>query len=151
MRRHGGVKAMLRGVATLGVVSAIGLALALPVGVVAAEGEAGGEAEAVAVAFDLPTVAAAPPAAQAGAAGAPVTMVDNRNLPAKLTVPVGTTVTWTNNGITPHTVSAAGGTFESGYVQPGESFSFTFDSPGDYGYFCRPHVFIGMTGTVVVQ
>jgi plastocyanin len=138
MRRHGGVEAMLRGVATLGVVSAIGLALALPVGVVAAEGEAGSEGEAVAVAIDLPAVAQ-------------VSMVDNRNLPAKLTVAVGTTVTWTNNGLTPHTVSAAGGTFDSGYVQPGESYSFTFDSPGEYGYFCRPHVFIGMTGTVVVR
>jgi plastocyanin len=84
-------------------------------------------------------------------AGTPVTMVDNRNLPAKLTVAVGTTVTWTNNGIVPHTVSAAGGSFDSGNVQPGESFSFTFDAPGEYGYFCRPHVFIGMTGTVVVQ
>jgi len=139
-------------VATLGVVSAIGLtiALALPVGVAAAEGEAGSEGEAVALAIDLPAVAQAPAAAPAGA-GAPVTMVDNRNLPAKLVVPVGTTVTWTNNGVTPHTVSAAGGTFDSGFVQPGESYSFTFNSPGDYGYFCRPHVFIGMTGTVVVQ
>jgi nitrite reductase (NO-forming) len=157
MGRHGGVRAMLRGVATLGVVSAIGLTLALPGGVVAAEGEVGPEGEASAVAIDLPAVATAPLPVQAGAlggvggAGTPVTMVDNRNLPAKLTVAVGTTVTWTNNGIVPHTVSAAGGSFDSGNVQPGESFSFTFDAPGEYGYFCRPHVFIGMTGTVVVQ
>ena len=163
MGRHGGVRAMLRGVARLGVVSAIGLTLALPGGVVAAEGEVGPEGEASAVAIDLPAVAMAPLPLQAGAltgvggvggvggAGTPVTMVDNRNLPAKLTVAVGTTVTWTNNGILPHTVSAAGGSFESGNVQPGESFSFTFDAPGEYGYFCRPHVFIGMTGTVVVQ
>jgi plastocyanin len=129
--------------------------------VVAAEGEAGGEGEIAAVAIVLPAlgpVGPAPLPAQAGAvAGAAadtamsVMMVDNRNLPAKLTVPVGTTVTWTNNGITPHTVSANGGTFESGNVLPGESFSFTFDSPGNYGYFCRPHLFIGMTGTIEVQ
>jgi plastocyanin len=96
-------------------------------------------------------VAAVAGAAGAAGAGTPVTMVDNRNLPAMLTVAVGTTVTWTNNGLMPHTVSAAGGTFDSGNVQPGESFSFTFDTPGQYGYFCRPHVFIGMTGTVLVQ
>ena len=36
-------------------------------------------------------------------------------------------------------------------VQPGQSYSFTFDTPGEYAYFCRPHVFIGMTGVVVVE
>jgi plastocyanin len=60
-------------------------------------------------------------------------------------------VTWVNAGLLPHTVSAQRGALESGMVQPGQSYSFTFDTPGEYTYFCRPHVVIGMTGVVVVE
>lgn len=65
--------------------------------------------------------------------------------PRELTIEVGTTVTWTNNGQNPHTVSADDGSFESGadqqdWIQPGESFSHTFDSAaGDFPYHCRLH------------
>jgi plastocyanin len=61
----------------------------------------------------------------------------------------GTTVTWTNNDSTPHTVSQSGGGFESGKIDPGGTFSFTFDEPGTYDYFCQFHA--NMKGTIIVN
>jgi len=57
-----------------------------------------------------------------------------------LSIPVGTTVTWTNDdpGMV-HSVTAVDGSFDSGLFATGETFSHTFDSPGDFEYFCTPH------------
>jgi alcohol dehydrogenase (cytochrome c) len=63
-------------------------------------------------------------------------------------VPPGTTVTWTNTGNIGHTVTSDDGIFDSGDLGPGQTFSFTFDTPGTYWYFCRPHPF--MRGRIVV-
>ncbi|MGD9890037.1 MAG: plastocyanin/azurin family copper-binding protein [Geminicoccaceae bacterium] len=75
--------------------------------------------------------------------------------PAELTVKVGTTVTWTNQGAVLHTVTvtadavtATGIQFDSGDLRHGESFSFTFETVGTFAYYCRYHLW--MTGTVVV-
>jgi len=70
--------------------------------------------------------------------------------PANITVQPGTSVTWVNNGQAPHTVTATDpeGAFDSGTLQPGESFSFTFKQPGTYAYYCTIHPF--MKGTVTV-
>src|SRR5689334_2484604 len=38
--------------------------------------------------------------------------------PQTITVPAGTTITWTNNGTVPHTVTADDGSFDSGTLQP---------------------------------
>ena len=159
-RSAGPITLRAAGHAVAGVALALVLALAP---VVSADGEAeqaslgqagpeqaslAGEAPEVALEVLLPQ-AAAPAASPAPAVK--VTMVDNYNLPGRVTVPVGTTVTWLNAGLLPHTVSAQRGALESGMVQPGQSYSFTFDTPGEYIYFCRPHVVIGMTGVVVVE
>ncbi len=58
----------------------------------------------------------------------------------ELMITLGTTVTWTNNdtGMV-HTVTAADGSFDSTILQPGQSFSYTFNDPGDFEYFCSPH------------
>ena len=58
----------------------------------------------------------------------------------ELMIPVGTTVTWTNAdpGIV-HTVTAVDGSFDSGNIADGGTFSYTFDSPGTFEYFCAPH------------
>jgi len=58
----------------------------------------------------------------------------------ELTVPVGTTVTWTNDdpGMA-HSVTAVDGSFDSGLLADGETFSYTFDTPGDFEYYCTPH------------
>ena len=68
--------------------------------------------------------------------------------PANLSVPVGTTVTWVNQGNTPVTVTSPDGLFDSDPIMPGASFSVTFDTPGTFRYFCVPYPH--MKGTVVV-
>ncbi|MDO8751878.1 MAG: plastocyanin/azurin family copper-binding protein [Dehalococcoidia bacterium] len=68
--------------------------------------------------------------------------------PASLTVPVGTTVTWTNQDSVTHTVTADSGAFNSVGLAFGQSFSYTFTTPGTYAYHCTPHP--NMKGTVTV-
>jgi plastocyanin len=69
--------------------------------------------------------------------------------PERLTVKVGTTVTWTNHDDIPHTVAAKDRTFKSKVMDTDESFSFTFSTPGEYTYFCSLHPHL--TGTIVVE
>ena len=76
--------------------------------------------------------------------------IDNFSFgPAALTVPVGTTVTWTNRDDIPHTVVSTEGAFKSKVLDTDEKFSFTFSKAGSYPYFCSIHR--KMTGKVVVQ
>jgi len=73
---------------------------------------------------------------------------------AAMTVAVGTTVTWTNEDGAPHTVTADDGAFDSGNMDSGDVFSFTFEEPGTYAYFCEYHGGAGgqgMAGTITVQ
>lgn len=70
--------------------------------------------------------------------------------PAVLAVKVGTTVTWTNYDSTPHTVTSADKHFpSSGGLDTGDQYSFKFDKPGNYVYFCSLHPM--MVGKVIVQ
>ena len=71
--------------------------------------------------------------------------------PATITVVIGVnnTVTWTNNDLSVHTVTANDKSFSSGDMAPGVSFSFTFTTPGIYSYHCVYHSW--MSGTVVVK
>jgi len=67
---------------------------------------------------------------------------------------VGTTLTWTNYDVAPHTVTsgthdAETDTFHSGLLQRGESWSYTFTEPGTYAYHCDPHPY--MEGMVTVR
>ncbi len=68
--------------------------------------------------------------------------------PGELTVTVGTTVTWTNDGSTTHTITADDGTWDSGRVSQGDTFSRVFDQPGTFTYHCAIHT--SMTGTIIV-
>jgi plastocyanin len=69
--------------------------------------------------------------------------------PQSITVPVNTTVTWTNkDGIT-HTVTSTTGLFDSGNIGNGGTFTYQFTTAGTYPYRCTIHS--GMSGTVVVQ
>ncbi len=61
----------------------------------------------------------------------------------------GMTVTWTNNDAITHTVTSDDGLFDSGNISPGKTFSFTFNSTGNYSYHCNIHTF--MTGSVIVE
>ena len=69
--------------------------------------------------------------------------------PATLTVPVGTTVTWTNHDEEPHTVTSATGAFSSAGLSNEETFSQTFTHRGTYQYFCALHPH--MKATVIVK
>jgi plastocyanin len=67
-----------------------------------------------------------------------------------VTVAPGATVTWVNDDDAPHTVVAEDGrSFRSRTLDTGDRFSFTFMSPGTFGYFCSVHPH--MTGKVVVK
>ncbi len=69
--------------------------------------------------------------------------------PQTLTVPVGTTVTWTNSDDIPHTAVSTDGVFKSKVMDTDEKFSYTFTKAGTYPYYCSVHP--KMTGKVVVQ
>jgi plastocyanin len=99
----------------------------------------------------LSLVALALFAPTAGAQGETMT-VSIKNFafdPPNATVAPGTTVTWVNNDQVPHTVTANDGAFDSGTLQPGQSYSFAFDKPGTYAYHCNIHP--DMTATVAVS
>lgn len=82
------------------------------------------------------------------ATGTDVQIVYRSYQPAQLTVAAGQTVTWKNSGLGPHTVTADAGQFNSGVLQSGETFSYTFATPGTYAYSCTIHP--TMHGKVVV-
>lgn len=74
--------------------------------------------------------------------------------PAQLTINVNDTVTWTNADFTTHTSTStsAPGSWDSGGIPPGQSFTPSpnpFTMPGTYSYVCTLH--LGMTGRIIVQ
>src|SRR5580698_3227360 len=76
--------------------------------------------------------------------------IDNFSFgPATVTVPVGTTITWTNRDDIPHTVVSTDGVFQSTVMDTDDKFSFVFSKPGTYPYFCSIHP--KMTGQIIVQ
>lgn len=101
-----------------------------------------------------------------GAGGAVVEMTDDlRFVPAQLTVKVGDTVTWRNTGSIVHTAtddpskaqdpanaSLPNGAepWDSGNIAGGEQWSYTFETPGEYTYFCIPHELAGMVARLTV-
>ena len=92
----------------------------------------------------------APLAADTPSASATAVTVDNFSFsPATITVPVGTTLTWTNHDDVPHTVVSNDQKFKSKALDTDEKFSFTFTEPGTYSYFCSIHP--KMVGQIVVE
>ena len=104
-------------------------------------------------------VTAAPPPPAAPTAAAPegpangrTARAGMRNLaytPGRIEVEAGTTVEWTNNDPLAHSVTANDGSWDSGLIQPGQTWRRTFTAPGTYEFHCTPHPF--MKGTVVVR
>jgi 3',5'-cyclic-AMP phosphodiesterase len=75
--------------------------------------------------------------------------IDNFSFsPGATSVPVGTTITWTNRDDIPHTVVSTEQQFRSRVLDTDEWFSFRFDGPGTYKYFCSIHP--KMTGQIEV-
>ena len=74
--------------------------------------------------------------------GTKVATVEMRNFafsPGNLQVPVGATVTFTNDDAVPHTATARDGSWDTGLLNKGESKTITFDKAGDYEYYCKVH------------
>ena len=78
-----------------------------------------------------------------------VPMQGNQFVPAEKSVVAGTTVTWVNLDGEEHDVITNDLTIISPLVKPGESWSFTFDTPGTYAYVCDLHT--GMAGVITVS
>lgn len=101
------------------------------------------------------------PTSATGGAGSAVAIANFAFSPQTLSVKAGTTVTWTNDDGAPHTVTSTDGpstsakttgTFDSGNLGQGETFSFTFEKAGTYYYDCTIHsAQASMHGIVVVQ
>jgi len=87
--------------------------------------------------------------APAAAASQAIQITDSAFGTAALTVQVGDTVTWTNADDRPHTVTSQDGAFDSGNLDEGGTFSFTFTAAGTYAYLCEYHP--DMRATIVVQ
>jgi plastocyanin len=73
-----------------------------------------------------------------------VVMTDLQFRPATLQVPAGATVLWSNQDVAPHTVTSA--SEDSGFIDPGASFTVTVDEP--FAYACTLHP--SMTGVIEV-
>jgi plastocyanin len=71
--------------------------------------------------------------------------------PSKITIVIGVnnTVVWKNEDSTWHTAHSNIPEFNSGLIQPGNSFTHTFQRAGTYPYHCDPHPW--MTGVVIVK
>ncbi len=94
----------------------------------------------------------------AAAGGKAVDMKDLKFSTATLQVAAGTEVTWKNSDAMVHTVTADDGSFDSGNMDAGATWSYTFGTPGTYTYHCTPHAakgadgkWQGMVATVVVS
>jgi plastocyanin len=70
-------------------------------------------------------------------------------VPANFTTTAGKTVTWANKDTTTHTVTSTTGLFDSGILNPGQTYTHTFTQAGVYSYYCTPHSW--MKGNVTVK
>jgi plastocyanin len=103
----------------------------------------------------MPSMPGASASATASATGPPAPVAGNSVsidnfafVPATLTVPAGSTVTWTNHDEEPHTVAASDGSFHSPGMGSQGTYSHTFPTAGKFDYVCSIHPF--MHATVVV-
>jgi plastocyanin len=73
---------------------------------------------------------------------------DRSYSPNPIEIKLGETVTWVNEDSAAHTATSTDGTFDSGILLMGQTFSYTFDKVGEYSYFCTLHP--NMVGKVIV-
>jgi plastocyanin len=93
--------------------------------------------------------ATSPVAPSCTSADVTVNATDQMNFdPSAITITRGQTVCWQNKGTLNHTVTADDSSFNAS-LEPGQSFTHTFHTPGAFGYSCRIHD--GMTGGILVN
>jgi len=86
---------------------------------------------------------------EAAVAAAHEVSIDNFSFtPAMTSVAAGTTISWMNHDDIPHKVVSTEQKFKSPVLDTGEQFSYRFDAPGTYKYFCSIHP--RMTGQIIV-
>jgi plastocyanin len=78
-----------------------------------------------------------------------VSVGDSFFLPETVTVVLGKSVRWTNEGTVQHSVVADSVPWQSSLLAPTWWFEVLFDSIGAFNYHCSQHA--GMTGTIIVQ
>jgi len=81
-------------------------------------------------------------------------ITDSCYTPSKITIKQGSPITWINEDSAFHSVTSGfyddpNELFDSGYLDPQESFTFSFEDVGTYNYFCMLHPW--MKGQVIVQ
>lgn len=69
--------------------------------------------------------------------------------PGEIIVNAGEVVTWIHNDNVAHKIVSTDGLFESDVVNKGAEFTYTFDKPGEYNYYCSIHP--SMTGKIIVK
>ncbi len=79
---------------------------------------------------------------------------DSCYIPSKIVIKQGNSVTWVNEDVAFHSVTSGyydepSEIFDSGYLDPEESFAFVFENIGIYDYFCTLHPW--MKGQVIVE
>jgi plastocyanin len=79
-----------------------------------------------------------------------VAIHDDYFQPSQVTVPAGTTVSWTNSGRHRHTVTSDTRLWDSDELAPGEDYAHKFTDPGTYHYHCSIHA-QEMRGVVIVK
>ncbi|GAA1716183.1 hypothetical protein GCM10009765_76150 [Fodinicola feengrottensis] len=91
------------------------------------------------------------PAAPVAAAGHTVQMKQYAFSPSALTVVAGDSVTWTNDDVAQHDVMITSGplSFHGPLIGKGQSWTYTFGTPGTYSYVCSVHP--DMTAQLVVR
>jgi len=114
----------------------------------AGHGVPGGPAVDVPVTDPVPT--AAPVAPGADGPAVEIALLDDRFDPKLPNLAVGSTVTFVNRGNHVHSVSARDGSFKSGNLSPGETFSVRLDTPGAFKVLCRQHGLRGMAASITV-
>jgi plastocyanin len=77
-----------------------------------------------------------------------IAIIDFAFEPAEQTITSGESITWQNDGREPHNVIDADGAWESPALSNGQTYTFTFTTPGTYTYFCSIHS--GMLGTIII-
>ena len=76
--------------------------------------------------------------------------IDNFSFgPMELTIPAGTEVTWINRDDIPHVIMSVDHKFRSRALDTDDKYSFKFQDPGTYEYFCAVHP--KMTGKIIVK
>ena len=91
----------------------------------------------------------APAQAQAPAASSAEKVIEIKNyMFMEVTVPQGTKATWINRDEVPHTVIERNKVFHSPALDTDDKFSYVFDKPGTYEYFCSLHPY--MVAKVIV-